>query len=354
MLDVAAIPTDIWSLILPLACTDGGFTGKSLAMTCSFFHMQAYHFRFYSLAFDTLAKMESFLAFVRRQSGGFQPRITHLYISYSDHPNNRSQWSWRTVVRMTDARFRLAFDTLLRLAAPNLQTLCVAQDWTPVTIQCSLPQLEELIWMGSTFLPDADVESGPDPGSPTIDKFNSDENSIFPALKRIHIILSSLSRPLSPALLRPLDVAANTLTHVRISNVDSATMSMGLIGALTPDVYVGIFGQPPPTTSLFPSLVLPTLRYLTVQYILRGEHEAEARGSQPPTTTVQVRDFEAHDGKIGRMYLLSDGEHIHTHWCNQLKEEWSDQIEGGYGYWVGRKEEEGARWKHSESTAVDT
>ena len=69
MSNVASIPADIWSLILPLACTDGGRmrTGKSLALTSSFFYVQAYHFRFYSLAFDKLVQIESFLAYARRQ-----------------------------------------------------------------------------------------------------------------------------------------------------------------------------------------------------------------------------------------------------------------------------------------------
>ncbi|KAH9899543.1 hypothetical protein C8Q73DRAFT_663217 [Cubamyces lactineus] len=177
----------------------------------------------------------------------------------------------------------------------------------------------------------------PDSKSARVDE-ESDENNTFPALRRTHIMLGTMSRPISHALLRPLDVAANTLAHVRFSNVDGAAMSMGLIGALsTSDVYLDIFGQPPPGTSLFPSLVLPTLHHVAIQYTLRGEHEAEAGVLQPPTTAVQVYNFEAHEGKISHMahmYLFSDREHVDRHWRSREKGEWLDRIEGACGCWT--------------------
>ncbi|KAJ8454489.1 hypothetical protein ONZ51_g12994 [Trametes cubensis] len=297
MSNVASIPADIWSLILPLACTDGGRmrTGKSLALTSSFFYVQAYHFRFYSLAFDKLVQIESFLAYARRQPRDFPPRITHLHISYTDHPSSRSPWSWRTIAQIADldVRFRRAFDSLLRLAAPNLQTLCVAEDWTPVIIQCSLPRLTELTWMGSTFLPGANTPPSSDSRFARTDNEADEDNiHIFPALERIHIVLSTLSRPISSTLLRPLEVAAHTLTHARISNVDSAAQGMKMVDTLIPNDHIE---QSPFATfiGLFPSLVLPALCHVAIQYTLRGENKPEAGGPQSFVSA----SFDAHDGK---------------------------------------------------------
>ncbi|KAJ8454490.1 hypothetical protein ONZ51_g12995 [Trametes cubensis] len=311
MVNVANIPTDIWRIILPLACTDGGSTGKSLVLTSTFFYTEASPFRFYSLAFDTLARSESFLAFVRRQPGGFRPQITHLYISHSDYPDDRFRWSWRTVVKMTEAeraryrrtiqeekvdwanRFRTAFDALIHLAAPNLCTLCVAEHCAPVVIRCFLPKLEELTWTGFTFLPGADVHSGPTSEPPA--RVDGRSNTL-PTLKRIHVVLGK-TRPISSAILRPLHVAADTLTHVRISNVDMTAMSMDLAGALVPSFYTDVFGQSPPA-SLFPPLALPALREVTIQNTSGGEFGVTAVASQPPTgvATVRTHNFGARDG----------------------------------------------------------
>ncbi|KAI0331327.1 hypothetical protein GY45DRAFT_1322624 [Cubamyces sp. BRFM 1775] len=364
MLDVTAIPTDIWSLILPLACTDGGFTGKSLALTSTFFHAQASPFRFYSLAFDTLARMENFLAFVRRQPGDFRPQIAHLYISHSDHPNNRLQWSWRSVARMTEAQrrqymrtigeekmdwtlnFQAAIDALLHLAAPNLLTLCIAGGCTPIVIRYSFPRLEELT--GFNFLPDANVQSGSASGSAGVNDRNN--NTRFPALKRAHIALG-ISRPVSSLILRPLLVATATLTHVRISNV--AAMSRALAGALVPNVDANFFPEQPSPTSLFPPLVLPALRHVTIQNTSRGEHGAAiATSLESPTAAVQMHKFDTRDGETGRMYLIEDRQRLDSHWRDRLKEEWLDRMDGGRGCWVQSAEEEDTRWKNIQSTSV--
>ena len=367
MVNVANIPTDIWRIILPLACTDGGSTGKSLVLTSTFFYTEASPFRFYSLAFDTLARSESFLAFVRRQPGGFRPQITHLYISHSDYPDDRFRWSWRTVVKMTEAeraryrrtiqeekvdwanRFRAAFDALIHLAAPNLCTLCVAEHCAPVVIRCSLPKLEELTWTGFTFLPGADVHSGPTSESPA--RVDGRSNTL-PTLKRIHIVLGK-TRPISSALLRPLHVAADTLTHVRISNVDITAMRMDLAGALVPSFYTDVFGQSPPA-SLFPPLALPALREVTIQNTSGDEFEVTAVASQPPTgvATVRTHNFGARDGGTGRIYLIEDRHRLDSHWCDRLKEEWLDRMDGGRGCWVQSAEEEGTRWKNIQSLPV--
>ncbi|KAH9899545.1 hypothetical protein C8Q73DRAFT_639064 [Cubamyces lactineus] len=368
VLNVANIPTDVWHIILPLACTDGGRTGRSLVQTSTFFYAQASPFLFYSLAFESLAKLESFLAFVRRQSGDFRPQIAHLYISHSDHPNKRLQWSWRSVERMTDAqraqyrrtiqeervdwasRFQAIFDALLHLAAPNLRTLCVAEDCRPVVIRCSLPKLEELTWMGFTILPNADLQSGSASGSARATD-ESSESSTFPTLKRVHIVLGE-SRPVSSMLLLPLHVAAGTLTHLRISNVDIVAMGVDLAGALVPEVYLDFFGQPPPT-SLVPSLALPTLRHLAVQNTSRDIGAAAAAvASQSPSAAVQIYNFEARDGGPGRLYLYEDRQRLDSHWRDRLKEEWLDRVDGGRGCWVRSAEEEDARWKNIQSTPV--
>ncbi|KAH9899546.1 hypothetical protein C8Q73DRAFT_787418 [Cubamyces lactineus] len=195
--------------------------------------------------------MEGFLDLVRRQPGDFRPVIAHLYISHSDHPRRRFQQSWRSMTQMTgvqrgqhrrmveeakadwNARFRIAFEAILRLAAPNLRTLSVAGDCAPVILY-NLPKLEEMAWMGPTILPDAAGQYRPtDLGEST-----HPVTGTVPALKRVHFIAGTSSE--IPPTLRSLQAAARTLTNLRISNVHDSTVDgevpLALAEALAPDV----------------------------------------------------------------------------------------------------------------------
>ncbi|KAJ8463640.1 hypothetical protein ONZ51_g10119 [Trametes cubensis] len=200
--------------------------------------------------------------------------------------------------------------------------------------------------MGSTFLPGANTPPSSDSRFARTDNEADEDNiHVFPALERIHIVLSTLSHPISSTLLRPLEVAANTLTHARISNVDSAAQGMKLVDALTPDDHIE---QSPFATfiGLFPSLVLPALCHVAIQYTLRGENEPEVGGPQS-----FVSAFNAHDGRTGHMYLFGDRERPPSYWRNRVEEEWLDRIEGGYGCWVQNIEQEGARWEDLNNVA---
>ena len=80
MARIAIIPVELWREFITGACTDGGYTGRSLALTNKFFHAQSLSTRFHSLAFFSLAKVEAFFAFLDNQPEECRPEIQHLYL----------------------------------------------------------------------------------------------------------------------------------------------------------------------------------------------------------------------------------------------------------------------------------
>ncbi|KAI0652888.1 hypothetical protein C8Q70DRAFT_691720 [Cubamyces menziesii] len=400
MVHVTDVPTDLWHIILPLACTDGGFTGTSFAHTCKTLYVLALPYRFYSLALSSLAHLEVFLDLVRRQPGDFRPYIAHLYISHSDHPCRRFQQSWSSMVQMTgaqrrqyrrmveeaktdwNARFRVAFEAILNLAAPNLRTLSVAGNCARVILY-TLPKLEELAWVGPTLLPDLCDQRQPAhlamPTGPPV-------TSTLPVLKRVHFIPGTSSE-ISPAL-RSLRVAANTLTHLRISNVHDSTVGAGvplaLAEALAPgaclcddeDDYeecdddsdshyarevicadnfdddstddtgdnaegdsdnIEDVGHAAQQTASFRSATLPNLTHIIVRCTPSelGRHIVFA-DVEPRYLELLAQEFERRGQGTRRMYVFSDRERPEDPelcWSEGLKAEWFHRIDGGRDCW---------------------
>ena len=89
---------ELWQQIITAACTDGGYTGRSLALTNKLFHAQSLSTRFHSLAFFSLARVEAFLAFLDNQPEECRPEIQHLYLSFVDEPEPAKPPAdfWRT------------------------------------------------------------------------------------------------------------------------------------------------------------------------------------------------------------------------------------------------------------------
>ena len=168
MADWTLIPTEIWQEILPLACTDGGFTGNSLALTSKFFKTQSSRVRYRTLAFRSLDQLFRFVGSKLPADLQNVPRLgtEHIYFSAADE-QVPVQLNSRTFVTPHDFRpyyslggdtaqdwtkhFRLAFQTLLRFTYTSMRTLCVLLPDFRISLDkifvVPLFKLEELTWL---------------------------------------------------------------------------------------------------------------------------------------------------------------------------------------------------------------
>ncbi|OBZ70278.1 hypothetical protein A0H81_09707 [Grifola frondosa] len=82
------VPLELWRNIFTLACTDGGFTGISLALVSKHFHAASLPVRLHSLALTSLRQVEGFLSFIEAQQDVFASggglRVHHLLLKDAD------------------------------------------------------------------------------------------------------------------------------------------------------------------------------------------------------------------------------------------------------------------------------
>ncbi|KAI0832773.1 hypothetical protein BC628DRAFT_1309523 [Trametes gibbosa] len=337
MASVVRLPPELWCEITALACVDGGFTGRSLALACKFFHAQSLCYRFHSLAFDSVLRMEAFLSFLRLQPEDCHPRIKHLYIFHREavatpsgrpftDPPTRSAPREANVMEkraLWDKRFRMAASALLVVAAPHLSTLCIVAETPldcPLASPCRFPKLEELSCKGVVF--------SPDPGSPA---------SIFPTLKRVHFI-----SPDTNAMIAMLASMLPSITHLRISNIDYYDANL----AASLGTFLGSSAEhSQETPSPPPSKSLPRLGRI----ILHGTPPAPCGwsgfyGREWAVVMTQLEVFAQEQNRTrgGARVLLLKRPMGAGRWLRRMRDQWIDRMQGGRGCWVESDAQEAA------------
>ncbi|KAI0751131.1 hypothetical protein C8Q80DRAFT_554579 [Daedaleopsis nitida] len=353
MVDVEAIPTELWREIISLACTDGGFTGKSPALTSKFIHQQSLSPRFHSVAVQSLQHLQQFLSLLDKQSERHLV-ISHLYMSFLEEPCRTPSDFWRTYAKMSrlekaehdrkakeekrawDELFVAAMTKLFALVAPTLRTLCIVGDWAVrfPTFSCdTLPCLEELTVR-------ADLPSIFPSGAIEDEARFLPPNRCYklPALRRLHVVC--LSRTLHCAkIVNYLNQHTRPcFTHLRLSNIDEdkedRILPHGLARSLgvphregdTPVAtklsgvrHVVIHGYPPAPGGWcgFNDSIWDTICW---------ELEALAERCE----------FE----KGLRFLVMSRPWRRNPRWGDRLYDDWVDRIEGKDGCWVESEEAE--------------
>lgn len=347
MVKIESIPTEIWQSIITASCTDGGPTGRSLALSCKFLHVQSLSSRFHSLAFDSLQFLEDFVACLRAQHSSCRPTIAHLFLSFLDEPVKTPHEFWRIYSQMStqqkaahdkkakddkaqwEDRFLSATSALLSVATPSLLTLCVLSHPTvrlPPFINASLPKLEELTWMGSY--------NGIGPLAST-----GIEASLFertPVLQRLHYIpgwapeLSSLITSLSRDAPPPL-------THLRISGLEHNHARLPAILSRSLGLDLPFHDDKSPVETKLSRIS---------NLILHGTPpppDGEC-GHNHSTWEYMMNELEGQEEEYRlrgiRLLVIRRPWRANWHWEDRVYQDWLDRIEGGIGCWVGSGDEE--------------
>ncbi|EIW59788.1 uncharacterized protein TRAVEDRAFT_20084 [Trametes versicolor FP-101664 SS1] len=225
MFNLACVPPEIWEEIFRLACTDGGYTGRTLALTSTSFRAYSLRVRFRTLAFTSLLHLPQFLDLLSRHGPA---RIEHLYLlfnndpasgSYTGTPCNRVGYAaWRKTLS-TRVKAYSTVVSLLRAAAPTLQTLCVVSPCAGGYLlrppPYTFPVLEELSWMGGHSRVLLDQFLTPE----DTDKAGAAAPAVLPVLKRVHCIAENAAYA-GRVIAKYTAPASLSLTHLRISGID--------------------------------------------------------------------------------------------------------------------------------------
>ncbi|KAI0722597.1 hypothetical protein C8Q76DRAFT_366057 [Earliella scabrosa] len=351
MFTAESIPTEVWEKIITSACTDGGITGRALALTSKFFHAQFLSVRFLSVALNSLQRTEALTSALRSQAKTRRPiNVVHLCLTFVNEPVRRSsgylkkyynEWAPEEKKKHEeqrknekdawDGRFIVAMSELFALVGPTLRTLCIVEDpsvrFPPFPCE-ALPKLEELTLKGHvpTLLPVKKVKYFPwDTPLPA----SLDLSFKLPALKRLHSIPSHDHS--SEKVLECLAThAPASLTHLRISNISclDETIATDLSKALN----IGWGDAAPSASTKLLNVRCVIVEGCAPEFLV--ECGTDRALWQDICEDLEALFLECERGKGMRVLLLQRPSSSTPRWEDKLYNDWLDRIDGGSGCWV--------------------
>lgn len=283
-------PSELWTRIFELACTDGGPTGCIIALVSRYFRESVLPVQFHSVALCGMKQMLSFARPLKKRE--LEPGhrlVRHLYIS-GRVKGNTILWS-TPYIDLDPILFYI-----LAAAAPSLRTLTMTLRRRAASernvLDVVFPCLTELTLNGRSLIPPPRTSCPYD---------------CFPSLRYLDMISGNASTALYTH-------HAPALTHLRLSGVadlertfyNSLRTSLAGSGHPYKDLGAGRGRR------LFP----PTTQKITIQL-------AWEDGSNTLFCTNLARADK-------HAKLVFEGVHEHVY---RAREDWEDRIMGGYGCW---------------------
>ncbi|KAI1783745.1 hypothetical protein LXA43DRAFT_306071 [Ganoderma leucocontextum] len=344
------LPLETLQQIFRLACTDGGYTGCSLALTSKSIREAAQSTRFHSIALA--AETERLVALVTlyqdqcSNAAALRPRVSHLHLSLrktantslSDEPTEEDEWDEESEddeevsssPRSSPVAARLiAAQQLLGLVADDLHSLVVTKaNAVQPLFDRAFPSLRELTLLRHT-----------DPS-----KFIAPDCKIlplFPALTHLHIVTPDSSLPLLPSWI----AHAPRVTHLRVS---AHSLFYKLVDEL-PDAL----GTPPSQRGFRPGTAVPpppaVRTYPTLVCVVVQPGPPPVVGACGTSRMM----FSSRMWQLGRMASQAKTAGVEMHalspcswatreWDGAIYEEWIQRVGGEPGRdWFSDADEEG-------------
>lgn len=327
------LPAELWGSIAAHACTDGGYTGRALSLTCRYFHAVVKPMRFHSVAIvgarrlHLLAERMACLPSATEP----EPHIEHLFVSVADTEAEPGPVSREAVPNTVQDNY---VAVMIR-AAPHVRTLVVhdlpvadaayyrRRDVGSPPAALSLPHLNSI----STKTP----AQGPDG---TLRDF-------YPSLQRVHITQAQPGHDMWNSLVR----LAPRMTHLRLSGLVQDLQLAPFLSTLLdippsparpdPPLLPGEMQQFPPS-SVWEAQATQAREVLTrLQCVWVQARAYTGRTGKEPTVMLValeriVRDCEQL-GMDDRLVVLPEGHSIYG--LDEAKEDWLDLVNGGDGPW---------------------
>ncbi|KAI0644502.1 hypothetical protein C8Q79DRAFT_1011542 [Trametes meyenii] len=324
-----SLPLEILQAVFTLACTDGGRTGCSLALTSVSVRAAARIARFHSVSLVAYpSRLESFVALYAREASpalGDRPRIAHLHLTIPPDslglgadppaPAAHTSLTWPKASARPEpepipveytANYKAAARTLTRLVAADLESLALqygfrhadvaAGSWLDF-IDRPLPRLRSLAVLG---LLDLAPLLPPELSSPPQ---GQGQAPLFPALTHLHAVRRD------PELLRTGHLAfwrthAPRATHVRVALLPAhhPHTLRALADAVGVPWVSHPYPHPHPRPHAAPRPTYPSVRRLVLQ-------RADAPAPAPAPAAASAGNVEFAQGTAA-----SSASHAQT-WC---------------------------------------
>ncbi|KAI0758223.1 hypothetical protein C8Q74DRAFT_307655 [Fomes fomentarius] len=335
------LAVELLERIFSYACSDGGYTGRSLSLVSRLVREVVQSIRFRSVALAGCTQIQSFLVCLEKERlrAHSLPAVYHLFLStWADgqevvmvrngHASQRnhphcyqpatfavtSQWcAWMTLQEAMDKKFSQLLPRLLQMVAADLRTLSIVHSWEFGAIQLppTFPSLRDL-----TFC-------GPPPNFPGwCTEVLAPPPPCFPSLQHLHLVRWKVS------IVFWVYHAPKT-NYLRLSDLSSSANMLASELQCT-------LGLLDPTT---PRSTRRFLRHVRLQTCL------------PQGTCGKVTDIEWHSSFIWQLKkmqtctdvqleLMQARRYRDGYWAERIKNDWLRNIVRGPGWWSGGEEQE--------------
>ncbi|KAI0722308.1 hypothetical protein C8T65DRAFT_628915 [Cerioporus squamosus] len=334
------LPTELLVRIYSYACTDGGYTGRSISLVSKCAHRNVRAVRFRNVSLSGYRQIEPFLDLLDKERMVAPIYVSNLYIStWTDgeeitkvrngqaprwdglHPYlptpipTHPQWRvWMTLQEAVDKKLAALIFRLLLSVVPTLRSLSIVHSWEfgALHFPPCLPFLNDLTFCGPPPHMPRKVSSCPLP-------------PYLPDLRRLHVICSNVS-------IACWLYHAPGMTSLRLSDVTYSACTLPC--ELQTQIGLAVHGSGPSVSPKHHSL-----RHIRIQ----------PRGIPPswlgtPSAghefLVQLQRVHPHPGI--RLELMQERVYRYGYWGDRIKHDWLDAIVSAPGWWAeGEVREEG-------------
>lgn len=346
------LPPEIWSHVFSFACTDGGFTGRSLASTSKFINTTSKSHKYKSISLHGYGDISAFNAFILGHPD-IIPGVLHLFVSnvmpesqevedlistsdesiYQRVSSKISKISKRIFEGserrrelmnlhldiLGDQLCKITLRLVLTKVAPTLETLSISYTsrglstiWRPSHSSPPIPPMTNLSELTLSYdgLVGACFDSFIDTSNPA--------KSFLPSLRRLDIstlMIYDEDHLIHPDLLVQQTTAlAPALTHLALGSVHAFGIECHF---LSPDV-----------SDNRPALLRVCIP-LDLEHTCQGpmaEH-----GPCPRCLLLQAAEGDE------RVRLVVPAKRPHRKDVNTSMQEWMGRIEGAEGFWEGKE-----------------
>jgi len=290
------LPAELHSHIFSLACTDDGYTARSLSLLSRYFFQISLPFRYLSICITKTPQIQSLSERLQATPSHLR-RIDHLFISDDG----------------CDPQALVNFMDILTLAAPTLKTLALiaASSLTSASLiarifRACFPRLHELTIFGYY----------PFPSTP----------SCFPSLERLHLFGNH--NPYGLLSLGGLESVMPNLTYLRVSGL---TLAVSFSQELEQAFASSSTGE---EDRMFPAKLPPKLKHISIQCgpeFTKSSLNLRLKDENMMQNLEKLEERVTKEGHATRFSLLARSTKKLT--VDDLHEQWVDRLRGKAGCW---------------------
>ncbi|KAI9000686.1 hypothetical protein BD414DRAFT_504676 [Trametes punicea] len=346
------LAVEVLQQIFAYACTDGGYTARSLALVSRHCYEVVQPLRLHNVALHSVRQIESFTALLGREyHPSHRAGVYHLFISTwrdgeavaradAEHTSQQRDvqrkpsrpagphrsGEWTRLRDDLDKRLSVTLPRLLGSVAPDLRTLSIVHSWefAAITFPACFPRLEEF------------TSFGPLPWLPGWNGALAVPPPCLPTARRAHLIGQTVS-------LVPWAHHAPRLTHLRLSEVTERATTLPYelqvaLNAVPGRGHTTLITTKCVTNSTFAGYskatqrIFPDLQHVRLEVRKPHPYGCSSKIENHNAFVLELQKTQSQCG--GKLEVVQDRQYCNGYWVDRARQDWLDGVVGRPGCWT--------------------